>query len=145
MSSNNVILLLGSNINFPEKNIDQAILLIESRLGGVVAKSSKLMNNPVEFDSTNIFCNIAMLINTQLSPVQLLRSIKNIEQEMGRKEDSFAKGGYEDRIIDIDIVTFGNIQFYSNKLTVPHYKHLYERDFSQQLLAELQQQINAVK
>ena len=145
MSSNNVILLLGSNINFPEKNIDQAMLLIESRLGSIVAKSSKLMNNPVEFDSPNIFCNIAVLINTQLSPVLLLRNIKNIEHEMGRKEDSFAKGGYEDRIIDIDIVTFGNIQFYSNKLTVPHYKHLYERDFSQQLLAELQQQINAVK
>ncbi|AQX03957.1 2-amino-4-hydroxy-6-hydroxymethyldihydropteridine diphosphokinase [Elizabethkingia meningoseptica] len=145
MSSNNVILLLGSNINFPEKNIDQAMLLIESRLGSIVAKSSKLMNNPVEFDSPNIFCNIAVLINTQLSPVQLLKDIKNIEHEMGRKEDSFAKGGYEDRIIDIDIVTFGNIQFYSNKLTVPHYKHVYERDFSQQLLAELQQQINAVK
>ncbi|MCL1677249.1 2-amino-4-hydroxy-6-hydroxymethyldihydropteridine diphosphokinase [Elizabethkingia meningoseptica] len=145
MSSNNVILLLGSNINFPEKNIDQAMLLIESRLGSIVAKSSKLMNNPVEFDSPNIFCNIAVLINTQLSPVQLLKDIKNIEHEMGRKEDSFAKGGYEDRIIDIDIVTFGNIKFYSNKLTVPHYKHVYERDFSQQLLAELQQQINAVK
>ncbi len=55
MSSNNVILLLGSNINFPEKNIDTAIGLISSRLGNIIAMSSKLMTDPVEFDSKNIF------------------------------------------------------------------------------------------
>lgn len=95
------------------------------------------MTDPVEFDSKNIFCNIAVLIKTQFSPVQLLKNIKEIEREMGREEDSFAKGGYEDRIIDIDIVEFGSIRFYSQKLMIPHLKHLNERDFSQELLTQL--------
>ncbi|HIC8755177.1 2-amino-4-hydroxy-6-hydroxymethyldihydropteridine diphosphokinase [Elizabethkingia anophelis] len=137
MSSNNVILLLGSNINFPEKNIDTAIELISSRLGSIIAMSSKLMTDPVEFDSKNIFCNIAVLIKTQFSPVQLLKNIKEIEREMGREEDSFTKGGYEDRIIDIDIVEFGSIRFHSQKLMIPHLKHLNDRDFSQELLTQL--------
>jgi 2-amino-4-hydroxy-6-hydroxymethyldihydropteridine diphosphokinase len=92
MSSNNVILLLGSNINFPEKNIDTAIELINNRLGSIIARSSKLMTDPVEFDSKNIFCNIAVLIKTEFSPVQLLKNIKEIEHEMGREEDSLQKG-----------------------------------------------------
>lgn len=137
MSSNNVVLLLGSNINKPEKNIDNAILLIDSGVGGIVAKSSKIATNPVEFVSTNIFCNIALLIRTNFSPISLLKKIKEIEKKMGRLEDSTNKDGYEDRIIDIDIVSFGNIVYKSSKLTIPHFRHLYEREFSKALLKEL--------
>lgn len=63
---------------------------------------------------------------------------------MGREEDSFAKGGYEDRIIDIDIVEFGSIRFYSQKLMIPHLKHLNERDFSQELLTQLNTNIEKI-
>jgi len=134
---NNVILLLGSNINFPERNIDTAIKLIDEKLGKILAKSSKKTTKPVEFDSHNLFCNISVLISTEFSPMELLNSIKKIEQEMGRKEDSSTKEFYEDRIIDIDIVKFGDLNFYSKKLEIPHKKHLYERDFSIELIEEM--------
>ncbi|NAW51956.1 2-amino-4-hydroxy-6-hydroxymethyldihydropteridine diphosphokinase [Elizabethkingia argentiflava] len=137
MSSNNVILLLGSNINFPEKNIDFAIELINNNLGAIIAKSSKIMTDPIEFVSKNIFCNIAVLISTQFSPIKVLNIVKKIEYGMGRTEDSFVKGCYQDRVIDIDIVCFGNIKFCSHKLTIPHDKHLTQREFSRELLDEL--------
>jgi len=135
---NNVILLLGSNINYPEKNIDNSINLIEEKLGKILAKSNKKRTKPVEFESDNFFCNISVLISTEFSPTKLLENIKKIEQQMGRIEDSSAKKYYEDRIIDIDIVKFGNLEFRSKKLEIPHKKHLYKRDFSIELINEVE-------
>ncbi|MRM83340.1 2-amino-4-hydroxy-6-hydroxymethyldihydropteridine diphosphokinase [Riemerella anatipestifer] len=137
MSQRKVILLLGSNIKNPKKNIEEAISLIEKRLGTIIRKSEMLETEPVEFVSSNIFCNIALLLETQLSPIQILDEIKSIEKAMGRIRDSKELGGYEDRLIDIDVVRFGNLSYKSNRLVIPHNKHLYERQFSQILLKEL--------
>ena len=63
--------------------------------------------------------------------------IKKIEREMGRNMDSTFFNQYQDRIIDIDIVTFNNINFESKKLKIPHHKHLCEREFSKALLDSL--------
>lgn len=91
----------------------------------------------VEFESTNIFRNIALGLTTTLSPYSFLAMVKTMEKEMGREHDSSAVGGYIDRIIDIDIVTFNNINFESKKLKIPHHKHLCEREFSKALLDSL--------
>ena len=92
---------------------------------------------PVEFESINIFRNIAISLTTTISPYSFLNIVKSIEKDMGREIDSSAVGGYIDRIIDIDIVKFNNINFESKKLKIPHHKHLYERDFSKGLLDSL--------
>jgi len=134
---NTVILLLGSNINFPEKNIDIAIELISNNIGGVIVESSKINTFPVEFVSENNFCNIAVSICTRFSPIQLLKELKKIEKAMGREEDSAMKGQYEDRIIDIDVVLFNGINFKSKILRIPHNKHLYNREFSRKLLSQI--------
>ena len=55
---------------------------------------------------------------------------------MGRTEDSVITGGYTDRVIDIDIVTFNEIKFISERLKIPHQKHLSEREFSRILLKD---------
>ncbi|VEE08129.1 2-amino-4-hydroxy-6-hydroxymethyldihydropteridinepyrophosphokinase [Chryseobacterium gleum] len=94
------------------------------------------MSEPVEFASSNIFCNIATVIFTDLSPIQLLDCIKNIEVEMGRINDSKVSGGYTDRIIDIDIIKYNELNFKSERLEIPHKKHLFERDFSRVLLKD---------
>ncbi len=134
MSQHLVTLLLGSNLGNPEKNIKAAMERIETEIGSIINKTEVLHTEPVEFVSKNIFCNIALLIKTQFSPIKLLESIKKIEREMGRTEDTLISKVYEDRIIDIDIVLFGNIQFFSKKLQIPHQKNLYQRDFSRKLL-----------
>lgn len=131
-----VVLLLGSNIN-PEENIDIAISHLKNKVGKVIKKSKMMKTLPVEFVSSQIFCNIAVNLETEYSPIKLLETLKEIEVEMGRKRDSRALGGYQDRIIDIDIVLYDGITYQSDKLEIPHYKHLYERAFSKELLSEI--------
>ena len=137
MSSYYVVLLLGSNIGNTQENLENAIAKIRNRIGKVDKFSKMLETSPVEFVSNKKFRNIAVSLETTLSPIFLLKEIKNIEKKMGRLEDSSVKGRYEDRIIDIDIVKFGEIHFQSSILEIPHIKHLYERDFSKVLLQEL--------
>ena len=137
MSQHLVTLLLGSNLDLPERNIDTAIRKIEDEIGNVVERSEILHTKPVEFVSNNIFCNIALSIHTHVSPVNLLKTLKNIEKEMGRLRDSGDTRNYEDRVIDIDIVQFGSLNFYCKTLVIPHERHLYERDFSRALLRQI--------
>lgn len=137
MSSYNVVLLLGSNIGNTEQNLQNAIAKIENRIGNINKLSKMLETKPVEFVSNNIFRNIAMSLYTSISPFLLLTELKNIEKEMGRVQDSFAVGGYIDRIIDIDIVLYGDVIIQSKILQIPHKKHLLERDFSKVLLEEI--------
>ena len=134
MSQYEVTLLLGSNLGDPKKNIEAALCNIETAIGEIIRKSELIFTDPVEFVSNNIFCNIAVLIKTQFSPIKLLNYVKLIEREMGRADDTLVSGEYQDRVIDIDIVRFGNLRFYTKELTIPHQKHLYERDFSRRLL-----------
>ena len=137
MSLNKVVLLLGSNLGDKEFNINQALTIIAERVGNILESSDIEKTSPVEFVSSHNFLNIAVVLETECSPMKTLSIVKEIEREMGRLEDSRSKGFYSDRIIDIDIVTFGKLIFKSRKLTIPHNKHLYERDFSRELLNNL--------
>ena len=139
MYTHEAILLLGSNIGNTEENLLTAIAQLEKRGGKIIKKSKIQKTLPVEFDSSSVFHNMALVYETSLSPVRLLESIKEIEKEMGREEDSAVLGGYQDRIIDIDIVSYDGITFYSKRLELPHYKHLHCREFSKVLLEDLQQ------
>lgn len=140
MSHNNVILLLGSNLGNKEKNLKGAISELESA-NCIINKKTKILNNPpVEYQSCNNFCNIAIEIRTSLSPIELLELIKRIEKKMGRVRDSKDIGRYMDRVIDIDIVTFNTLRFYCDRLEIPHLKNLHERAFSKQLVHELLKQ-----
>lgn len=136
MSQHKVILLLGSNLGEQKKNIKLALQKISDAGNQISQTSEFLMSDPVEFVSSNIFCNIATIIFTHLSPIQLLDCIKNIEVEMGRMNDSKISGGYTDRIIDIDIIKYNELNFKSERLEIPHKKHLFERDFSRILLKD---------
>lgn len=135
MSQHKVVLLLGSNIGDQKNNIDTAL----NKLGEtctILKKSEYLTSEPVEFASSNIFCNIATIISTHLSPIQLLDYVKKIEIDMGRLTDSTVSKVYTDRIIDIDIVKYGELKFVSERLEIPHNRHLFEREFSKILLKD---------
>ena len=137
----NVVLLLGSNLGNAENNILLALSELEKRAGKIIKKTKISKTLPVEFDSDNVFCNIAVSMQTAHSPIKLLDEIKKIETEMGRIHDSKFFGEYRDRIIDIDIVTYEGLVFSCDRLEIPHYKHLYDRDFSRKLLDELASEI----
>ncbi|UFH33516.1 2-amino-4-hydroxy-6-hydroxymethyldihydropteridine diphosphokinase [Chryseobacterium sp. C-71] len=133
MSQHKVVLLLGSNIGDKKNNLDTALERLKE-VGDILQNSEYLTSEAVEFVSSNNFCNIATIIFTHFSPIQLLNKIKKIEIEMGRLNDSKISGGYTDRIIDIDIIKYNELKFTSERLEIPHKKHLFEREFSKILL-----------
>ena len=111
MSLHYVVLLLGSNLGDTKSNLNQAIAKIENCLGKIIKTSEMIETQPIEFGSINIFRNIAISLTTTISPYSFLNIVKSIEKDMGRELDSSAVGGYIDRIIDIGIVKFNNINF----------------------------------
>jgi GTP cyclohydrolase-4 len=125
-----VYLSLGSNLGNRQANLDQALKLISERmrLGKV---SSIYDTEPVGLVNQPRFLNLACEVLTRLSPEGLLALLKGIEQKMGR----YSRTG-EPRIIDIDIVLFGDQVISTPNLVIPHPK-MHERAFVLIPLAEI--------
>lgn len=134
---NKVTLLLGSNLGNKKNNITSAINLIDSKIGLILKKTKIIESEPEDYYSSNNYLNIGIIISTDLSPIKLLKSIKEIERSLGRINDSYFSGKYEDRTIDIDIIYFNSITFYSASLNIPHISHISKRNFSKKILYEL--------
>ena len=128
----NYILGLGSNLGNKSDNLNQAILHLKKDVGLITKISSFHTSRPEGFYSANVFLNCCLEIQCHLTPIKLLKAIKNIEKKMGRE---YTKVGYEDRIIDIDII-LTEFKFSGKKLDIPH-KHYVKRDFVLMPLIEL--------
>jgi 2-amino-4-hydroxy-6-hydroxymethyldihydropteridine diphosphokinase len=112
-------LSLGTNLGRKADNLRTAASHIEKRIGNIVSLSAFYATEPWGFASTNSFLNAALAVDTDLSPVELLRLTQAIEQEMGRTAKS-ADGAYADRLIDIDILLYGDTILHTPALTIPH-------------------------
>lgn len=134
MSHNLVILLLGTNLGDKNLNLEIATTHISKRIGEIVNQSEILETEPIGFESDQNFLNQTLCVDTKFSPIQLLNEIKSIENEMGRTyTKNRAAGVYENRIIDIDILIFNQINFESDKLLLPHHQ-IFSRNFVKLLL-----------
>lgn len=122
-----VYLSLGTNIGHKEQNMLTAISKIREMIGVVRRQSSFIETEPWGFSSENTFLNAAILVETELSPLELLHITQQIELEMGRRQKSHG-GEYHDRIIDIDILLYDDIKMSTEELTIPH-PLMTERDF----------------
>ena len=126
-----VFLSLGSNVGDREANLRDA----QKRLGAVgreTAVSSFYETEPVEFTQQPWFLNCAVALETPQTPQQLMTSILNIEEAMGRRRVQ-KKGP---RTIDIDILLFGDAVLDSPEVTIPH-PAMHERRFVLEPLAEI--------
>lgn len=126
-----VYLSLGSNIGDREKHLRDTIAHLES-VGHVVSISSFYETEPVEFIDQPSFLNCAVALETTLTPEGLMAAILEIEKKMGRAR-THPKGP---RVIDIDILLFGNQIVSTLQLTVPH-PAMDRRRFVLQPLAEI--------
>ena len=79
------------------------------------------------------FLNQVLIIDTLLSPLEILEQIHNIENKLGRKRQS---NGYESRIIDIDILFYEDLIISEEDLEIPH-PRLHLRKFTLKPLAEI--------
>ncbi len=130
-----VYLGLGTNIGNRNENLTRAIEALSLALGHYTALSSFIETAPWGFQSENAFLNCAVAFETELEPLQLLDTTERIERELGRTIKSIS-GTYHDRIIDIDILLYGNETIETPRLTIPHpLMHL--RDFVLEPLAEI--------
>jgi 2-amino-4-hydroxy-6-hydroxymethyldihydropteridine diphosphokinase len=127
-----VYLALGSNLGDREANIDHALKVIgESEWLRIAAVSRKYETEPLGPPQPE-YVNSAVEIECDLEPNALLGLLKGIETAMGR-EDTERWGP---RIIDIDMIFFGDRVIDSERLTVPH-KEMANRRFVLEPLAEI--------
>lgn len=126
-----VYLSLGSNVGDRAGNLNMAVDRLRT-LGEVAAVSSFYETEPVEFTAQPWFLNCAVKLDTDKTPRQLLAGILDIEQQLGRQRGR-EKGP---RIIDLDILLFGNSIVDDRGLTIPH-PAMHERRFVLEPLAEI--------
>ncbi len=132
MPKHTVYLSLGSNLGDRAANIERALTrLVEENLL-IVKRSSFYETEPVEFLAQGWFLNIAVEAETELMPRQLLRLIRQIERELGRKR--IVRSG--PRTIDIDILLFGANIVNAEELEIPH-PRMTERRFVLVPMAEI--------
>jgi 2-amino-4-hydroxy-6-hydroxymethyldihydropteridine diphosphokinase len=132
MPSTLVYLSLGSNIGDRAANLKAAIQALEDAAVRVQKVSSFYETEPVDFLEQPWFLNCAVEAETTLSAVELLGALRSIETRMGSKK-LVPKGP---RLIDIDILLYGDESMDTLELQVPH-PRMKERRFVLTPLGEI--------
>ena len=120
---------LGDKVEQCEKGISEILRVDRTRL---LARSSLFKTQPVGYTSQDWFVNGVIKIETDLEPLDLLRSLKAIESRLGRGE-TFRWGP---RLIDLDILFFDEHEIQTEQLQIPH-PLLHERQFVLTPLVEI--------
>ncbi len=134
---NTVVIALGSNLGHRLLNIQSAIKLIKQQCLDEVC-CSIILQTPAILPSGapsiwNIpYLNMVLTGKSREEPLQLLKQLKDIEKELGRKEGP----RWAPRIIDLDILYWEGIKLATDELSIPHLE-LENRPFLQSLMAML--------
>jgi 2-amino-4-hydroxy-6-hydroxymethyldihydropteridine diphosphokinase len=128
---------LGSNLSSsfgdPAANLHEALHHLEA-LGTVTAISTFHATDPVGYLEQPRFINAAALLETSLPPLDLLHNLLAIEHAMGRNRTNAPPKG--PRIIDLDLLLYGNTIMQTPELTLPH-PAMHQRAFVLAPLAEI--------
>jgi 2-amino-4-hydroxy-6-hydroxymethyldihydropteridine diphosphokinase len=128
-----VFLGIGGNVGNKHDNFDKVYTFIQNELGKITKSSSIYETPPWGFDAKDNFWNQVLLIETEFSPVELLRKIGEIEFFFGRERES---ENYNSRQMDIDILYFDDLVIETANLKIPH-PHIPQRLFVLAPLAEI--------
>ncbi|KTD23100.1 2-amino-4-hydroxy-6-hydroxymethyldihydropteridinepyrophosphokinase [Legionella lansingensis] len=116
---------LGSNLNSPERQLRQAIQALRQLPSTYLLKVARFYRNKAwGRKGQPRFYNTVALIQTCLTPQQLLLTCQKIERKQGRIRH--VKWG--SRTLDIDILLYGSLIIESEKLIIPH-PRMHLRDF----------------
>ncbi|NIA01943.1 MAG: 2-amino-4-hydroxy-6-hydroxymethyldihydropteridine diphosphokinase [Nitrospirae bacterium] len=136
MKENKVFIGIGTNVGDRRQNIENALFEI-GKIASIKKKSSIHETKPVGYKDQGDFFNMAIGIETDLKPIDLIIKLQEIEHKMGRVRD--IKNG--PRIIDLDILTYGNEIINEPDLIIPH-PRMFERDFVMKPLKEITDDFN---
>lgn len=109
---------IGSNLETPVHQVEQAIVVLshlpQSRL---LATSSLYCSVPLGPSEQPDYINAAAVIDTQLTPLELLNALQQIEVNQGRVRESERWGP---RTLDLDLLLYADTVIDMPRLQVPH-------------------------
>ena len=129
---NKVYLLLGANIGNPNKQLEDAKVEIEDRIGKITRQSKIYESEAWGVENQPVFLNQEILLETDFSANKVLNEILKIEILLGRIRGQ----RWGSRIIDIDILYYNEDIIHTEDLQVPH-PYIQERNFTLIPLVEI--------
>ena len=128
---------LGSNLDSiwgtPASAIAEAVRRLAA-LGTVLKLSTLRSTDPEDYLDQPRFTNGALLLDTELAPMPLMRALLAIERDMGRIREGVAAKG--PRIIDLDLLLYDGNVLSSSRLSLPH-PAMHTRSFVLEPMAEI--------
>ena len=125
-------LALGSNLGDKEANLRRALELVQQRGVEVVKTSSFICTEPYGVTDQPQFLNGVCEVRTSLEPLEILQTLLEIEQEMGRVRLRH----WGERNIDLDLLLYEDVVMDTPELILPH-PDMQNRDFVLLPLAEI--------
>ena len=123
--STRAYIAIGSNLAEPMKQViaawDEIANLPKSKL---IQKSSLYLSKPLGYKDQPDFVNAVVLLETELTPHELLSELQSLEI-LHERVRSFPNAP---RTLDLDIILFGNLEINDSHLIVPH-PRMHERAF----------------
>lgn len=113
---NGIYLLLGGNMGDRQRMLMQASAMIGQQIGRVIRSSSIYETRAWGVEEQPDFLNQVLEVGTALKPAAVLAAANEIEAAMGRVR----KQKWHERVIDIDILYFGDMIINTETLVVPH-------------------------
>jgi len=127
---------LGSNLGDSLKILQQAWQTLgQDETISLIALSHPYLTSPVGMESECLFLNAVGILETSLDPEKLLTLLQQVERGFGRNKKTGADG-YQDRLLDLDILYYGDQVLSFSNLVVPH-PHIADRLFVLAPLTEI--------
>lgn len=124
---------LGSNLRDPADEVTRAFTELNALPGTrLVRRSSLYRTAPVGYDNQPDFINAVAEMETNLNPLELLRTILQLENQHGR-ERPFPNAP---RVLDLDLLLYDDVAMRTAELNLPH-PRMHERGFVLLPLAEI--------
>ena len=139
MSTHLAYVGIGTNAGDREENVSRALFGL-SGVGTLLARSSTYRTTPWGRLDQAEFFNAVVLLETELSPHDLLDALHAIERRLGRT----AGERWGPRVIDLDLLLYDDLTIADERLRVPH-ERLAERAFVLVPLAELDDRFAAMR
>ena len=109
---------VGSNLNSPIKQVKTAIINLSILPKTMILNQSSLyQSQPVGPQDQPDYINAVVTLETRLSPEVLLKALQALEETQGRERLGIRWGA---RIIDLDILLYGNSVIQTKMLSIPH-------------------------
>lgn len=124
---------LGANIGERHENLKRAIQLLNDESHVEVTKESSIYETaPYGKTDQPDFLNMALEVETDLEPIELLEFCSSVENELGRVREEV----WGPRIIDIDVLIYEDLEIDIDNLIVPH-EEMHLRKFVLEPLNEI--------